>query len=65
MEYQYGGNIAIFHVKVNDDGSFRGSAIRRRGEGQVQTLEGKVIGNSIEADTESPWCQYHLTLKRE
>ena len=28
-------------------------------------LEGKVVGNSIEADTESPWCQYHLTLKRE
>ena len=66
LEYRHGGAAAaaIFHVPIHDDGSFSGSTINQ-GNKQIQALEGKIVGNSIEADTESPWCQYHLTLKRE
>jgi hypothetical protein len=66
LEYRHGGAAAaaIFHVPIHDDGSFSGSTINQ-GNKQIQALEGKIVGNSIEANTENPYCRFHMTLKRE
>jgi hypothetical protein len=57
-------NVASFRIAVHDDGSFRGSTLNRANN-QPQILEGKVVGDSIEANTKNLYCQYHLTLKRD
>jgi hypothetical protein len=64
LEYRHFGNGAIFHIMVHDDGSFSGSGFSPWNKQRV-TFEGKVVGKSIEADTENPYCKYHMTLKRE
>jgi hypothetical protein len=66
LEYRHGPGhgVAIFHIIVDDDGSFSGSALNM-GNKLPQSLEGKVLGNSIEADTGNRYCQFHLTLQRE
>jgi hypothetical protein len=64
LEYQHFGGVANFHTAVHDDGSFKGSAYNMRNS-QLQRLKGDIVGDTIEADTENPYCEYHLTLKKE
>jgi hypothetical protein len=66
LEYRHGGGIgvAVLHIMVHDDGSFSGSALNQVGKAP-QDLEGKVVGNSIEANTQNPYCQFRLTLSKE
>jgi hypothetical protein len=64
LEYGHFGNGAIIHTELRDDGTFSGSAFNRFNK-SMQTVEGKVAGNIIEADTQNQYCEYHMTLNRE
>jgi hypothetical protein len=65
--------IIVVHTRVHDDGSFSGRGFRARlpEDGaenahvpDIEGLEGKVSGNSIEATTEDHECTNHLSLKK-
>jgi hypothetical protein len=59
------GTLAIVITDVSSDGSFHGTAprLQRPGE-EVQNLTGTVTVSGIEADTWTPRCMYHLSLKK-
>ena len=58
----------VIRAPVAADGSFSGSAqnmYATRGTPQIQTLNGKISGPSIQADTKvGNSCSYTLTLKK-
>jgi hypothetical protein len=69
LEYHHFSNATIT-ATVAADGSFSGSAQNKyaaRGAGapMIQTLDGKITGNAIKAETKvSNSCTYGLTLKK-
>jgi hypothetical protein len=67
LEYHHFSNTVI-RAPVAADGSFSGSAqnmYATRGTPQIQTLNGKISGPGIQADTKvGNSCTYTLTLKK-
>ena len=69
LEYHHLSNATIT-ATVAPDGSFSGSAqnmyfVRGRNAPTIQTLDGKISGNAIKAETKvGNSCSYALTLKK-
>ena len=67
VDYNHMGHAKII-ASVGADGSFSGSAqnvysVSRTGP-QVQTLDGKIAGGAIQAQTKVGGCSYRLELKK-
>ena len=64
LEYKHYGGYAVYDVPVGSDGSFSGTATNTLSH-QPQTLKGRVMSGTIEADTATGLCSYHLVLHRK
>lgn len=56
----------MLHIEIAEDGSFSSSAYYRATKAGVLvvTIEGRIVGDDLEADIGHLSCQFHLSLRR-
>jgi hypothetical protein len=63
LEYTHYSGAAFIQTTAHADGSFSGWGINKTNS-STQRVDGKILGDSVEAIAQNQFCKYQVNLKR-